>query len=175
MPHLRPPHRPRSSRRRVLYKVRLLVRSRTTFDTIKKMLETEYLLSNRFASRRSSTTAMPPWSRPSSKALPRTVVRSTHRMLTSHRFPNNRGNILAGARFRGARSHLNLSDKANARSTLSNPSSVSIDRPLQFDTRTQAKDIAHMKTLQHRWWRSYGRSQLCLARAREAADVAFSP
>ena len=32
-----------------------------------------------------------------------------------------------------------------------------------------------MKTLQHRWWKSYGHSQLCLARTREAVGVACSP
>ena len=117
--------RPRSSQRRAVSKAQSRVLSPTTFDTIKKMLETESMLNNRYAKRRSLTTAMLPLNRPSSKASSRTVVHSTHHTLMSLRSPKNRGNILADARSLGIRSHLNLSDKANVRSTLSNPSSVS--------------------------------------------------
>jgi hypothetical protein len=169
--HLR---KPRSSRGRAVSKAPSRVLSQTTFDTIQKMLETESMLNNRYARRRSSTTAMLPLNRPNSKASSRTVVRSTHHMLMLHRSLKSRGNILAGARSLGIRSHPNLSDKANARSILSNPSSVSNETTSREIPECKLR-ISVMKTLQHRWLRSYGPCQWYLARAREVVDVVCSP
>lgn len=174
---LLPQHHPRSPRSFLMRAVRRAqsqVLSQTTFDTTKKMLKTGYMLNNRFVKRPSSTHVMPPWNEQSSTDSSRTLVHSTHHMLISHRSLKNSGNTRAGARSRGTKNHRNLSDKANARSTLSNPSSVSTST-MSNDFRTQAKDFAPMKNLLRKWWRSYGPCQSFLARARVAAAVVFFP